>query len=283
MRAVVVGLLCALAMSGAMTPAHAGEATAYHLVPRSTILHYCTSCAESAGRPESLSGTFHLTPVNLAEGVRVEALTDVRWESPSFDLGGFGFVQHDAEGRLQVELRVRINGEETRLRSIRRQPPRTGSFRVVLATERDAPVGYLIVLTARAESLPLPDLDIDGVVDDRDNCPSQSNAAQTDLDFDGVGDACDQCLGTIRGVPVGVEGCSVEQHCPCDTTRQGLAWGRGAYAKCVAGAVRDLRRLGLLSRHEAAVTLRRALRRGCGQTVVATSCSPSRPSSREST
>ena len=37
-----------------------------------------------------------------------------------------------------------------------------------------------------------PDVDGDGVRDDRDNCPSVANADQTDMDGDGIGDACDK-------------------------------------------------------------------------------------------
>jgi len=39
----------------------------------------------------------------------------------------------------------------------------------------------------------LPDTDEDGVDDCNDNCPDDSNAAQTDSDGDGIGDACDNC------------------------------------------------------------------------------------------
>lgn len=38
------------------------------------------------------------------------------------------------------------------------------------------------------------DTDGDGVPDDRDNCPEQSNPLQNDQDGDGVGDACDSCV-----------------------------------------------------------------------------------------
>ncbi len=52
---------------------------------------------------------------------------------------------------------------------------------------------------ARADALSLTDSvmptgldeDLDGIVDDRDNCPFLSNPTQRDLDSDGVGDACD--------------------------------------------------------------------------------------------
>ena len=38
-----------------------------------------------------------------------------------------------------------------------------------------------------------PDLDLDGVLNDADNCPAVANATQTDVDGDQVGDACDNC------------------------------------------------------------------------------------------
>lgn len=37
------------------------------------------------------------------------------------------------------------------------------------------------------------DIDSDGVVDDLDNCVSESNADQVDVDGDGFGDVCDSC------------------------------------------------------------------------------------------
>ena len=38
------------------------------------------------------------------------------------------------------------------------------------------------------------DEDLDGVLDDVDNCPTAPNSAQRDADEDGVGDECDNCL-----------------------------------------------------------------------------------------
>ena len=43
------------------------------------------------------------------------------------------------------------------------------------------------------------DADGDGVIDDRDNCPSDANIDQIDLDNDGVGDVCDNC-SPIEGI-----------------------------------------------------------------------------------
>ncbi|HSG98451.1 MAG TPA: thrombospondin type 3 repeat-containing protein, partial [candidate division Zixibacteria bacterium] len=41
-----------------------------------------------------------------------------------------------------------------------------------------------------------PDGDTDGICDAADNCPADSNPAQTDADADGIGDACDDCTDT---------------------------------------------------------------------------------------
>lgn len=267
-RSLLGGVSVALVLCWGVA-AGAGQASSYTLVPRSTILQFCAACPEPAGRLEQLEGGFSLTPMNLLRGAGIEALTDVRWESPSYKITGSGFVRYDPSGRMNVEMRATINGEEMHLRATRLQPPRDGRFTVVLATPRNAAVGYLLVVTARIDMVAATDTDLDGVGDEIDNCPGVANAEQTDADEDGVGDACDRCPATGAGDLVDREGCSLEQRCPCDSPRSGGTWTRGTYAKCVARAVRDLRRLGLLSRREGAKVLRRTLQNGCGQTIVA--------------
>ncbi len=42
------------------------------------------------------------------------------------------------------------------------------------------------------------DLDIDGIADDVDNCPTTFNTSQADADGDGIGDACDNCAATAN-------------------------------------------------------------------------------------
>jgi len=279
MKRAVLGAFFLALMLRMPSAAVAGEAMPYALVPRSTVLQFCNACTEPAGKPEVLNGSFFLTPVDLAAGTHIEALTDLRWESPSFKITGAGFVQYDSSGRLQVEVKATINGEEMRLRSTRRQPTDDGFFRVVLATRADAPVGYLIVLTAKMEAAPVADRDFDGVGDEKDNCRALANSAQADRDFDGVGDLCDECPETPSHAPVNVEGCSIDQLCPCDSPRGGGAWNRGGYAKCVARALRDLRRIGVLSRSETGDAVRRAMHSGCGQTVIASITGPGSPPS----
>jgi hypothetical protein len=67
----------------------------------------------------------------------------------------------------------------------------------------------------------LPDFDGDGIADDQDNCPSNSNPDQSDLDTDGIGDVCDTCTdadldgwGRVGTVQVG---CSIPGD-DCDDT-----------------------------------------------------------------
>lgn len=50
-----------------------------------------------------------------------------------------------------------------------------------------------ISIELTAYNIGLPDVDLDGITDLLDNCPSDSNPAQIDIDSDGLGDVCDAC------------------------------------------------------------------------------------------
>jgi hypothetical protein len=87
------------------------------------------------------------------------------------------------------------------------------------------------------------DDDNDDVLDGNDNCPLAANPDQLDYDADGEGNACDvdddndgisdgtdQCLATASGSIIDATGCSIEDHCPCDSDWR----NHGAYVRCVA-------------------------------------------------
>jgi len=57
---------------------------------------------------------------------------------------------------------------------------------------------------------PDTDRDFDGVPDADDNCVTIPNPAQEDRDHDGIGNECDSCPTSVPGMPMGVDGCSVE-------------------------------------------------------------------------
>jgi len=56
-----------------------------------------------------------------------------------------------------------------------------------------------------------PDTDLDGILDNIDNCPTTANPDQADADGDGVGDLCDSCANTPNGESVNASGCSQSQ------------------------------------------------------------------------
>jgi hypothetical protein len=166
-------------------------------------------------------------------------------------------------------LEATINGEPVVLTSGRRQPANGPDISIVVTSARTGAAPYVIVLTAVPDDPQVPDVDGDGVEDERDNCPTLANGDQHDADGDRVGDVCDQCADSDDTL-VNAQGCSVAQLCPCDAPTPTSSWtDQTEYLRCVARATRVLRREGQISRGESLGILRRALRSGCGRTVVA--------------
>ncbi len=84
-----------------------------------------------------------------------------------------------------------------------------------ISAESDQAVDALMATFARLSRAGCPpDSDLDGIVDESDNCPLHVNADQADQDVDGVGDACDRCWGgddrydsDADGVPDSCDNC----------------------------------------------------------------------------
>ena len=263
---IVLALVCALA--GAVRPSAAAGPRHYRLTEGSSITVVCADCREPA-TPQPLAGGFDLTPLPLSAGSEVGAMTGIELNSADYTVVGRGFVQRIGQDRQAMVLEATINGEDLVLTSGRRQPAQGPDITIVLTSTRTGTPPYVVVLTAVPDDGEVPDADADGVEDERDNCPTLANTKQDDEDGDRVGNVCDQCLGSDETL-VNAHGCSVAQLCPCDAPTPTTSWvDQTEYLRCVARATRVLRREGQMSRGESLSLLRRALRSGCGRTVVA--------------
>ena len=118
------------------------------------------------------------------------------------------------------------------------------------------------------------DDDADGVFDGSDNCPLTPNGDQLDFDRDGLGNACDfdddndavadgtdQCLATAIGALVDATGCSIADHCPCESDWR----NHGAYVRCVAHTSGDFVKAGLMTGAEKGAIVWAAAQSVCGR------------------
>jgi hypothetical protein len=248
-------------------PAAAAAGIDYVLDGRSSITVACRDCG---AQPESLTGTFHVTRMPVGSAADLAAVTEVELRSESFTIVGNGFLRRLGGGRQALVLDAELNGEKVLLTSGRRQRVRDGKLFIILSSTRSADSRYVLVLSASPAAGDVVDSDGDGATDDFDNCLATANPDQADEDADGVGDLCDVCPVTAAGATVSNQGCSVEQLCPCDVTRDGEAWpAQRGYLRCVLDAARRLRYEGKMSRVEGLRRLRKAARSGCGRTIVA--------------
>ena len=111
------------------------------------------------------------------------------------------------------------------------------------------------------------DKDDDTVLNGDDNCPIVVNSGgqADDLDADSVGDACDVCPDTGASSTVDMDGCSLDQHCPCDQDADGNPWAsHGRYFRCYGDEVFRFRILHLVSGEEADALKMAARANDCG-------------------
>ena len=272
---LVVALFCSLSWLGKV----AGQVVRYEFSKESVVAHTCESCSLSRAQVEALRGSLEVVPVGVSDVPGVYAVTAVELRSASLALRGQGFWQLLGMGRHAMVLDVSGTDGSWRLSSGRHQ-----AVGGELLADASLPRAFHIVLSARAPgggtfvfrivglraAEPARDRDRDGVADEWDNCPRVANPDQQDNDGDGVGDACDRCPVTPVGAMTSAQGCSVAQTCPCDGPAPGVGWtGLRAYGRCVARALRELQEQGKLSASEARAELKRALRSGCGRSLLA--------------
>jgi len=255
-----------------MLCARPGLADTRHFVlnPGSSVTSVCNGCTTAPKVPEPLTGSFDVTVLPLSSVYDVAAVTNVQIISESYSISGNGFVQRLGPDRQAMVLDATINGDQVLLTSGRRQHADPGSITIILSSSRRGARTYVLVISASPVNDRQPDVDGDGVPDAHDNCPMVANPKQEDTDGDGVGDACDDCEETPAGAPVTETGCSAAQMCPCDASASGIEWqNQSDYLRCVAKAARELYRAGQLTAAGRRDLLHRAMRSGCGRTVVA--------------
>lgn len=118
------------------------------------------------------------------------------------------------------------------------------------------------------------DKDGDKVLNDYDNCPLVANLSQYDFDEDGIGDECDadvdgdavsddidKCLQTPVGQAVNIEGCSIQELCPCDNDWK----NHGAFMRCTAKTSEEFVEKSLITYIEKDIIVSEGAVTSCGQ------------------
>jgi hypothetical protein len=90
----------------------------------------------------------------------------------------------------------------------------------------------------------------------------ESTYVETDIDGDGVFGGDDKCPDTPSGEIVDVDGCSIDQLCPCE---KDPSWkNHGKYVACVAKAAESFEEDGLISEAEKDMIVSEAAESDCG-------------------
>lgn len=125
-----------------------------------------------------------------------------------------------------------------------------------------------------------PDIDLDTIPNDSDNCPNNANTNQADYDSDGLGDVCDDdvdgdgvvnesdmCAFTPLDSIVDLNiGCSIAQLCPCEGPKDGSGtWkNHGKYVSCVRKSAENFVQQGLISVVEKDTIVSQSAQSDCG-------------------
>lgn len=83
------------------------------------------------------------------------------------------------------------------------------------------PLSTFLGLSPNSSSI-IPDMDLDGIADDLDNCKATPNPQQEDADGDGVGDACDNCRTVPNANQRNTDGDAFGNMCDADFDGSGL-------------------------------------------------------------
>lgn len=89
----------------------------------------------------------------------------------------------------------------------------------------------------------------------------------TDTDNDGILNKDDFCPDTESGLIIDLNGCSINQLCPCDGPGGSAElWrSKGSFVACTVDAVKKFADLGLITKEEKQVTITDAAQLSCGK------------------
>jgi hypothetical protein len=234
---VVAGVLSAVQVASAEEPGQSFVVGAC-----SRVLLDCSDCDE--GPVETLMGSFTLAPRPLGEddgGVATYLVHDLVLTTESLDVRGRGLLVVDG-GRLSFLGTLEFDEDDVM---------------VVGGGSVSGPFPHAIHI----DHLSVGDLRFD---------IHAAPAIFPDDDGDGVTDPDDLCPDTACGVLVDVDGCAVDQRCPCGAQADGSPWdSHRQYVRCVIGSTRGLLLAGRLDAATRMQLVKSAARSECGRSALA--------------
>jgi hypothetical protein len=153
-------------------------------------------------RLEQIVGTGEQMVITLLPGFPVRLDESNRTATVAAQLRSVDEQMRRITYRIKIELELKSRIDNFRFQGFVIAGDVNGNYQV---GSPQAP----FVLQASIKPGDFIDSDEDGVLDDLDNCPNDSNPDQLDSDDDGVGNVCDDCPDDPLKITPGICGCDV--------------------------------------------------------------------------